>query len=76
MSWYSFCIEKLDFNLIRTLVGQPLGMCTLFKWFFLLFLYQQRNPFGLWVVPLAISSKILLCDNSEIVAWSKELKYH
>ena len=43
---------------------------------FLLFLQQQRKPFGLWVVPLTISSKILLCDNSGMMAWSKELKYH
>ena len=43
---------------------------------FLLFLQQQRKPFDLLVVPLAISSKILLCDNSRTMTWSKELKYH
>ena len=43
---------------------------------FLLFPQQQRKPFGLWVVSLAISSKILLCDNSGTMTWSKELKYH
>ena len=37
---------------------------------------MQRKPFGFQVVSLAISSKILLCDNSETMAWSKELKYH
>ena len=43
---------------------------------FLLFLQKQRKPFGKWVVPLAILSKILLFDNSGMMAWSKELKYH
>ena len=33
MSWYSFLIRKLDFSLIRTLVGLPLGMYTLLKCF-------------------------------------------
>ena len=41
---------------------------------FLLFPEQQRKPFGLWVVPLAISSKILLCDNNGMVEWSKRIE--
>ena len=41
---------------------------------FLLFPQQQRKPFGLWVVPLAISSKILLCDNNGMVEWSKRIE--
>ena len=31
-------------------------------------LKQQRKPFDLRVVPLVISSKMLLCDNNRIVA--------
>ena len=46
----SFCDElvllrigKLDFSLIRTLVGLPLGMCTLCKWFFCCFYINKGS---------------------------------
>ena len=62
MSWYSFRVGKLDFQ------SEEHSRRSTSR-------YVYTLSVAWWVVPLVISSKILLCDNSEMVTWFKELKY-
>ena len=64
------CTKKLDFQSDEdSRMSTSRNVYTL-KWFLLL-LQQQRKPFGLWLILLATSSKILLC---ETVGWWHSLK--
>ena len=75
MSWYPFCTIKLDFQSNEDSRRSTFRYVYIPSGFYC-FYNNKGSLFCLWAVPLAISSKILLCDNSEMVTWSKELKYH
>ena len=75
MSWYPFCTIQLDFQSNEDSRRSTFRYVYIPSGFYC-FYNNKGNLFCLWAVPLAISSKILLCDNSEMVTWSKELKYH
>ena len=71
MSWYSFHTWKLDFQSNKD------SHWSTSRYMYALsgFCYFYSNKESLLTygfVPLAISFKILLCDNNGTMAWSKE----